>query len=96
MILSVFWPDHYVVEYSQNMTVGLPALLLSMSGDPWLFINELTSSVSLGLKMFSKVSALLVCLLFCVVCGEDKSGWTGLDLDRWKYGARSKMYCQTT
>ena len=64
------------------MKVGVPALLLNISGDPWLLINELTSSASLGLKMFSNISGLLVFLLFCFVCGEDKSSWTGLDLDR--------------
>ena len=78
------------VEYSQNMKVGVPALLLNIRGDPWLLTNELTSYVSLGLKMFSNVSGLLVFLLFCFVCGEEKSGWTGLDEDR------SKMYCHTT
>ena len=94
--MSVFRPDNCFLEYSQDLKVGIPALLLNISGDPWLLINELTSFVSLGLKMFSNVSGFLVCLLFCFVCDEDKSGWTVLDLDRWIVVAKSKMYWHTT
>ena len=94
--MSVFRPDDYICRIFTKYESRVPALLLSIRGDPWLLINELTLSVSLGLKMFSNVSGLLVCLLFCFVCGEDKSGWTGLDLDRWMDEARRKLYCQTT